>query len=165
MTKNSDNFSNLQTLLRWKRYERPPPRYFNNFSTGIIVQIERINEINQDPFWVRWFRSFDPKPVLVCAYGLAVGGTLLFGFSFFGMGEGNSQSSSASQGMWLAGGFPPPSLSVKNDLSSLGSVAEISGALPLVPVVARGMDVPAFLFDGSGLRTERTKANYLFQER
>ena len=164
MTQNSDNFSNLQTLLRWKRYERPPPRYFNNFSTGIILQIERINEINQYPFWVRWFRNFDPKPILVCAYGLAVGGTLLFGFSFFGMGEGNSQGSPVSQGLWLAGGAPPP-LSIRNELSTLGSLAEISSALPLGPTIARGMDVPAFLFDGSGLKTELTKANYLFQER
>jgi hypothetical protein len=163
MTQNPDNFNNLQRLLRWKRNEQPPPRYFNNFSRGIIVQIERMNEINQDPFWVRWFRNFDPKPILVCAYGLAVGGTLLFGFSFFGMGEGNPRSSSASQGMWLAGGSPP--LSIKNDLSSLGNLAEVSGALPLVPASARGMNVPAFLFDGSGLKSEWTKANYLFQER
>ena len=159
MTQNPDNFNNLQRLLKWKKYEQPPPLYFNNFSTGIIVQIERMNEVNQDPCWVRWFRSFDPKPILVCAYALAVGGTLLFGFSFFGMGEGDLQGSSASQGMWLGGGVPPPSASIKNYLSSLGSLAEVSGALPLVP------DAPAFLFDGSALKTELTKANYLFQER
>ncbi len=157
MTQHPDNFSNLQRLLRWKRYEQPPPRYFNNFSRGVIVQIERINEINLDPFWVRWVRSFDPKPILVCAYGLAVGGTLLFGFSFFGMGERNSRSSSASQGMWLAAGS-------QSDVSGPGSLAEVSGTLPLVPA-ARGMAVPAFLFEGSGLKAEWTKANYLFQER
>ena len=163
MTQNPDNFSNLQRLLKWKRYEQPPPRYFNNFSTGVIVRIEKINEVNEDPFWVCWFRNFDPKPILVCAYGLAIGGTLLFGFSFFGMGEGNSRSSSASQGIWLASGSPPPS--IKNELSSLGNLDEIAGSLPLVPTSTRGNDVPAFLFDGSGSKTELTKANYLFQDR
>jgi hypothetical protein len=162
MTQNSDNFSDVQRLLRWKRYEQPPPRYFNGFSTGIIVQIEKSNEVNLYPFWVRWFRNFDPKPVLVCAYGLAVGGTLLFGLSFFGMSETNPQGSSASQGMWLAGVAPTPSLSIRNDFSTLGSLAEISSALP---TAARGIEVPSFLFDGTGLKSESTKANYLFQDR
>ena len=39
MNDERENFDALQRLLKVKRYEQPPPRYFNEFSGQVLARI------------------------------------------------------------------------------------------------------------------------------
>ncbi len=73
-----DNFEPLQKLLALKRHETPPPGYFNDFSAKICARIEAAETAQPASWWHRLQGAFDAKPILACAYGLAVGGLTLF---------------------------------------------------------------------------------------
>ena len=66
------NFEPLCRLLTLKKYEVPPPGYFNNFSDQVITQI-RLGESVKDSSWLtrlfveapwllKFFRTFEAKP-------------------------------------------------------------------------------------------------------
>ena len=50
-----DNFDSLRKVLRVKRHEQPPPRYFNEFASHVMARIEN-----------RWRRLVDTdgRPVV-----------------------------------------------------------------------------------------------------
>lgn len=75
MNSSPENFDPLQKLLRLKRYEQPPPRYFNEFSSQVIDRIQAESSVEKERWWHRF--GFDLRP----AVGLGVGAfacTLLF---------------------------------------------------------------------------------------
>jgi hypothetical protein len=83
----SENFDSIRVLLRLKRYEQPPPRYFNEFSCIVIARIEA-GERGHASFWERF--GFDLRPVLAGALGATACGLVLFGprgFRSAGMGQ------------------------------------------------------------------------------
>ncbi len=74
----NNNFDQLRKLLALKRYELPPPRYFNEFSGRVM---SRLAEPQREPltWWQRLGFEFDLKPALMCGVGVVVCGLLSFG--------------------------------------------------------------------------------------
>jgi len=89
MSQDTENFEQLGRLLKLKRYEQPPPRFFNDFSDQVIARIKRgdrgeengfIERLLSDAPWVyRIWTAFEARPGLVAAFGVAVCGLLITG--------------------------------------------------------------------------------------
>ena len=89
MSPETENFEQLRRLLKLKRYEQPPPRYFNDFPRQIIARIERgeRGEGNATAGWMFWdapwlhriWAAIEAKPVLAGAFGLVICATLITG--------------------------------------------------------------------------------------
>jgi hypothetical protein len=89
MNENQPNFESLRHLLALKRYETPPPGYFNNFSRQVIARV-RAGEAEAQvsllerlfakaPWLLKLFREFEMKPVFACGFASALCLLLLFG--------------------------------------------------------------------------------------
>ena len=84
-----ENFEDLRRLLVLKRYEQPPPGYFNDFSRKIIARIEAgegevyVSVFEQwlarAPWVLRVFQTFERKPILAGAFGMVVCGLVVSG--------------------------------------------------------------------------------------
>ena len=82
MNPEQENFEALQRLLKLKRHEQPPPRYFNDFSSQVIMRIKVGGEDKQESFfeflsmealWVqRLLGAFETKPAVAWMFGLSV---------------------------------------------------------------------------------------------
>jgi hypothetical protein len=89
MTPDSPDFEGLRRLLAIKRYEQPPPGYFNAFSRQVIVRI-RAGERSEEATWFQSFfadaswmhrlwAALETRPALVGAVGALVCGLLISG--------------------------------------------------------------------------------------
>lgn len=78
MNSQSDNFERLQKVLALKRYEQPPPGYFENLSARIIQRIEAA-EAGHQTWLQRLGFGFAFKPALVCSMGVLACGLLCVG--------------------------------------------------------------------------------------
>lgn len=82
MKPDQENFDHLLRLLKLKRYEQPPPRYFNDFSSRVIERIRAggadapegmfENLFMEAPWLQRLFSVFEAKPAVAWMFGLAV---------------------------------------------------------------------------------------------
>jgi hypothetical protein len=90
MSQDTENFEQLRRLLKLKRYEQPPPRYFNDFSSQVIARIKlgERGEHNtplmgrvlwEAPWLQRIWAAFEAKPALAGAFGLAMCALLITG--------------------------------------------------------------------------------------
>lgn len=68
MNSNPSDFESLRKLLALKRYEQPPPGYFNRLPDQIMARLERGDE--RPAFWERFLAQFVFRPAL--AYGVAL---------------------------------------------------------------------------------------------
>ena len=85
MSSSESDFKQLRQLLACKRHESPPPGYFRHFSDRVIARIE-VEEFRRSRNWWLWLKErFEARPVLACAYGLAVSGLLLAGYRLSGL--------------------------------------------------------------------------------
>jgi hypothetical protein len=78
MNSENPNFDQLRKLLALKRYELPPPRYFNDFSSSIIARLSQPQR-EELSWWQRLGFDFDLRPALMCGVGIVVCGMLSFG--------------------------------------------------------------------------------------
>jgi hypothetical protein len=89
MNPEQETFEELRRLLVLKRYEQPPPGYFNDFSHQVIARIRAGERIGEHTFFARlggnapWLRrlwsALETKPALAGAFGAGVCGVLLAG--------------------------------------------------------------------------------------
>lgn len=70
MRTNDNEFTELRRLLALKRYEIPPPGYFQSFSTKVIARLETSEAASALPWWERW--ALVLRPAAVCASGIAM---------------------------------------------------------------------------------------------
>lgn len=92
MKPEQENFDQLRRLLKLKRYEQPPPGYFNDFSTQVIAQIKAGPKVSHDgmlewlyfeaPWLQRLFGLFETKPAVAWGFGMAVCAILLSGIVY-----------------------------------------------------------------------------------
>ncbi|HMJ64588.1 MAG TPA: hypothetical protein VK615_04490 [Candidatus Binatia bacterium] len=80
------NFDQLRKLLALKRYEQPPPGYFQNFSCKVITRIEAAEMAEPVSWWEKLGFGFNLRPALMCALSVVVCGLLSIGVisSLFG---------------------------------------------------------------------------------
>jgi hypothetical protein len=78
MNPQADNFEQLRKLLALKKYEQPPPGYFDQLSARIINRIESV-EMGRNTLWERLGFAFGSKPAFVCALGVVVCGLFCIG--------------------------------------------------------------------------------------
>jgi hypothetical protein len=86
------DFERLQQLLKLKRHELPPPRFFNDFSfqvTGRIRAGEGVRKIedfedvvSQAPWLHRIWKAIEGKPAVSALFAAAVCGLLIAGIFF-----------------------------------------------------------------------------------
>jgi len=90
MNRDEENFQQLRRLLALKRYEQPPPRYFNDFSARVATRI-RLGDPGETysehwfwevPWLMRLWATFETNPVLAGAFGAAVCALLISGVVF-----------------------------------------------------------------------------------
>ena len=82
MNENENNFESLRRLLVLKRYETPPPGYFNYFSSQVLQRIRAgdsgtsanwMEELfAQAPWLGKWVQVFNVKPVFASTFAGAL---------------------------------------------------------------------------------------------
>ncbi len=81
-----DPFERLTKLLVLKKYEKPPPRYVQDFSDRVIARIEADQQARAQS-WLKWLGldfGFTLKPALASAMGLVGSAALLIGILSLG---------------------------------------------------------------------------------
>jgi hypothetical protein len=85
MKPEQEDFEALCRLLKLKRYEQPPPRYFNDFSSQVVARIRagdaggRGTVLASGSWLVRLWSLIEAKPMLPGSIGVAICALLVFG--------------------------------------------------------------------------------------
>src|SRR5262245_16685629 len=92
MDSSPDNFDSLEKLLRLKQYEKPHPRYFNDFSGRVMSRIEAGDA--RTSWWERF--GFDLRPAFAAAAGVFACGLVVYGVATAGDGVNVTANFSAN---------------------------------------------------------------------
>jgi hypothetical protein len=93
-----EDFAALQRLLALKRFETPPPGYFQGFAAKVIARIEAEHLEPRRVWWLRWLEQLIARPALAGALGLALGATLMFGVTT----AQTIQRDTSNPSLWMA---------------------------------------------------------------
>ena len=86
-----ENFERLCRLLALKRFEQPPPGYFESFSREVITRIQAGEHLERDtledyfaqaPWLGRLWAVFERQPILAGAFGVLVCGLMISGILY-----------------------------------------------------------------------------------
>jgi hypothetical protein len=113
MNREDENFDQLRRLLKLKRYEQPPPRYFNDFSAQVVARLKADQVSSLGGNWLeRLWSAFELKPAVPAAFGAVICGLLVLGAVYTERPEVSNE--------WLK-------------VTSGESVPRVTPALPLSP--------------------------------
>lgn len=129
-----ENFDSLEKLLQLKRYEQPPPRYFDEFSGHVISRIEAGE--GRGSWWERF--GFDLRPAFAAAAGMFACGLVVYGVA---TADGSVEISPESVAM----GSPLP---VASSGDTLIANSESTLTSSTNPVPSYDMPVDRRFFDG-----------------
>ena len=108
MDTQNDQFEALRKLLALKKYEQPPPRFFQEFSGKVIARLHALESARPATWLQRLGLDLDFRPAMMGAFGVVVCGLLLVGV-LTSMGS----SEPSANGFTVAGDptalFAPPS--------------------------------------------------------
>lgn len=153
MDSRPDEFLNVQRALRLKRYEQPPPGYFQDFSAKVIARIEAATVEREQSWWRHLLAQLESKPVLAASYAFALGGLLFFGFNLTGyLGESAAASSRPNALPSTAASVGSPLVAPAHHALGVTPVAAIMPASSTNPVA---LGPPAFLLNGGSLQPVR----------
>jgi len=80
MGSSTDDFGKLVQLLKVKRYEQPPPRFFSDFSSQVLARLEDGDQASEpESSFGRWLSQFGLSPVPAFACALIACGLVLYG--------------------------------------------------------------------------------------
>jgi hypothetical protein len=86
MSSDTENFDQLRRLMTLKRYEQPPPGYFDRFSGEVISRIRAGQEakditevLKPAPWLLRLLRLMEGRPAFASAFGVIVCALLIGG--------------------------------------------------------------------------------------
>jgi hypothetical protein len=86
MSEEQQDFEKLIKLLKLKRYEQPPPGYFNNFSSRVTDRIEVVGAqatlLDQAPWIKRLFLMLETNPIAAGLFGMSICGLLISGIAY-----------------------------------------------------------------------------------
>jgi hypothetical protein len=116
MNSEHQDFQELRRLLAVKQHEQPPPEYFRRFPNHLRQQLEA-EPLDFRPWWQQWFAEGGFKPLLACAYGMAVVSLMFFGLRLSLTVQDEPVFSNALSGHRFAG---TPELMVPSMWSRLG---------------------------------------------
>jgi hypothetical protein len=145
MNENENNFESLRRLLVLKRYETPPPGYFNYFSRQVLQRI-RAGDTGKSANWVEelfgqapWLgkllQVFDVKPVFASAFAGALCLLLFLGIIFTERPDLTSQpilQTATTTSASLAAVSP----SLAQSADQMGIVSSTNPVLSLQPVAS-----------------------------
>jgi len=100
MNENEQNFESLRRLLALKRYETPPPGYFNNFSRQVLARIRAgegetsagLAEHLGMSWLLKWFQAFETTPAYAGSFATVLCFLLIFGAVMAQRPEGAPQA-------------------------------------------------------------------------
>jgi hypothetical protein len=117
MEQSPENFESLQKLLKLKRYEQPPPRFFNEFSGNVIARIQ--SEHMRPPRWWEQF-GIDLRPVFAVGAGAAA--CVLMFFTMAATPESEATSAEGQLGPANLAAQPPEASSTNPVINAAGTM-------------------------------------------
>jgi len=144
MNENENNFESLRRLLVLKRYEAPPPGYFNYFSRQVRQRILAgdlgtsagwVEELfGQAPWLGKLLQVFDVKPVFASAFAGTLCLLLFLGIIYADRPDLTSQP--VLQAATTATSLAAVSPSLAQSADQMGIVSSTNPVLSLQPVAS-----------------------------
>ena len=141
MNPEKENFEPLCRLLKLKRHEQPPPRYFNDFSSQVVARIRageaghRETVLDNGSWLMKLWSLIEAKPMLPGAVGVAFCALLVFGAVY-------TETSTSAPGPDI---IAQPAPMAQDLISSLNQNATQPRSVP----VAFSNTTPVIQLDGS----------------
>ena len=158
MNPSPEESDQLRELLALKRYEQPPPGFFNHFSDKVIARIEAEGLVRRISWWERLFPELDAKPVLACAYGLVISGLLVVALGISESLDPEESTTPPPGSPWFAQ-TPAPAAALPADTAVVRPLTHPNDPTSSVNPVFTS-SAPRFLFDVNRMNADSQQISY-----